>query len=355
MSVKIKKAVENGLYTFEKCFEEALNIWSTQIEKNLKEQERLFRESIVKTCMQQFSKDFEINEKDTEILQNKLKESVMKHKLGKIMVSCPNFVMNHQHTEKDVEDSENKKFLFELKKKKDTVRKPRQTVSAYQLWQLEEREQLKKDNKNPQEIREHLKEKWAEFKQDNEKFKDLEKKAKQMKEKPEKKETNNGLGRTAYHLFSKYEKKLYSDDNPDATKQEVNKYVSEKWKAVKENPAQYNEYLLMAQEEAEEKNKKKNKNKTKKQMEDSDDEEEKKEDSDEEEKPKKKQKAKKVVEKKEDEEKPKRKQKPKIDEKKEESDDDEDDVIQVSKPKDVKDDASEEELNISDIEYTDSD
>jgi len=357
MSAKIRKATENSLYSFEQYTKNVFGIWFTQMHKRMKENEKTYKEKLIKTCLSQFSKDYDFDEDEVDDLHNSLKDACSKHKLGKLEVTCPDFVVNHSHDKNDEENvkkdgelSEYKKFLFEIKKKKEpTERKLRQAVTTYQLWQSQERSSLKKDGKNTKEIREILKNKWVEFKEDSDKFSNLEKKAKEMKELPNKKPTNtNGLGRTAYHIYQGYEKKAFLDNNPDADSDEVSEHISEAWKKVKMNPVQYKEYLELAEEKKEIADEEKAK------------------------KAKKAKKDKKLKDKKERKKNKKNKKKSKKDDDEVDDDEVEDDVIdnedeiKVVKAEEVleenedvdgilNDDDSEAELNLSDVDHSDDD
>jgi len=352
MSVKLQKAAINSFYSLEKHFESVFEIWFTEINKRMKDQEKILKEKVIKTCLTQFSKEYEVEDNDVDTLHTALKEACVKHKFGKVNVTCPNFIINHSHTDEDIENtkkdgdnSEYKKFLLEIKKKKEYVeRKPRQCVSTYQLWQSQKRQELKKLGNSSQEIRDALKKQWEKFKDDSIEFDKLAKLAKNMDELPNKKPINSsGLGRTAYHIFQNYEKNAFLEENPDADKNLISEHISEKWKNVKSNPVQYKEYLDMAQEKKED-NKEEKKEKKKEKEE------------------KKKEKGEKKKEKKEK----KKEKKEKVEDKNSDDEDieldeiiEKDDEIKVNNKKNVinsnSDSDSEIELELSDISHSDSD
>lgn len=345
MSVKIRKAAENSLYSFEKFTTDVMGIWITEMKRNLKEQEKKLKEKMIKTCVSQFSKGYDIEEDDIDELHDTLRNACAKHKLGKLKVSCPNFVVNHHHTDKDIEATKKggeledyKKFLLEIKKKREpTERKPRQAVTTYQLWQSNERTRLKNEEGDlkPSEIRDKLKKSWAEFKENEKAYKALSEKAKGMKELPNKKKANNGLGRTAYHIFYNFEKESFKESNPEADSEEISEHISKAWKEVKANQAKYDEYIELAREKAE----------------NGDDDEDKK--------------AKKKNNKKKENKKKNNKKKNNKKKKKADSDDESDDEL-LEKEDEVKvedsddegiveDENSEAELEVSDPEHSDSD
>ena len=153
MSVKIRKATENSLFSFETYTKKVFGLWFNEIQKNMKEQEKLFREKLIKSCVTQFSKDFSIEDNDVEELFKTLQDTCSKHKFGKVKVNCPDFIVNHKHTEEDLKDTETggklhdyKDFLFKIKKKKEpTERKARTAVTVYQLFQSRERSKMKEN------------------------------------------------------------------------------------------------------------------------------------------------------------------------------------------------------------------
>lgn len=266
MSVKIRKATENSLYSFENYTKYVFEQWFAELSKEMKEQEKTFREKIVKTCVSQFTKEFSVEDDDVEELYSKLRDVCQKHKFGKLKVTCPDFIINEQHTKEDIENIEKgkelhdyKKFLFKISKKKEpTERKQRRPVSAYHLYQSEERAKLKKKGLSTDEIRKALKKGWEQVKADDDAFKEYDNRANNMKQLPNKKPSNsNGCGRTAYHLFQKNEKKKFQENNPDANVDEIRDHIKDAWQKVKNNDSQYAEYLKLAEEKQVEKNEEK--------------------------------------------------------------------------------------------------
>jgi len=339
MSVKIRKATENSLYSLENHTKYVFSQWFNDIHKSMKEQENIFRDKLIKSCVSQFSKEYSIEDEDLDGLHKSLLDTCSKHKFGKLKINCPNFIINHQHTEEDVKKTEKggemedyKKFVFKVNKKKEVVdRKPRKAVTVYQLFQSDERSKMKKDGMNTEEIRESLKKKWEEFKKNSENFSELKKKADEMKVLPNKKVSNsNGLGRSAYHVFSGYEKKSFKETRPNASKEDIQEHLSKKWKEIKNNEKQYNEYLKMAEEKKNKKDENDNG--------DNDNEEKKKKGK---EKKEKKVKGKKGKEKKKDDD--------------EEEKDVDEEIMKNEDEVKIDDDDSEVDLGVSDPEHSDDD
>lgn len=322
MNVKLQKAIVNTLSGFESFSENVMEKWFSEMDENIKIHEQELKLKMIESCVDYFFKNYSMEGENKNTIIKDISDSCNKIKFTKLKVSCPNFMINHKHTEKDMEeykDTDYKKFIFKINKKKvPNNEKKQKKTTPYFLFQQELRPKLKLKGLNSKEISEELKNTWATFKNNEVEIKKLQEKAEQIDKEninlPIKKQSD-GLGRIAYHIFASNEKLEYKERKPNADKKEIQEHVSKEWAIIKNNEKQYNAYIEQA----------KIKKNSKESNKDSEDEEEEKD------KPKRG-KGKKKDAKKED----KPKNKPK----------------KSKEKKEVKEEESEEEIVISDPEFS---
>jgi len=245
MSIRIKKASENSIYSLKKYITNITNELITEYESNQKNKIQNIKKQIIKETISYFDEKYKLNDEDLDQSFNDIMKRCDDIEYQDPTVSCAKFVIENDHTvKKKHAEPSHKSHIFKIVKK-EKEKETKKAVTPYYLFQSELRETLKQQGKTVIEIRDIIKTKWKDIQENKEEYEKLKIRTESMETKPEKTKRINIDAKELKTWFIAKSRKKYIKNFPDASDTKINMGVRKKWNQIKQSPEKYNKYANM--------------------------------------------------------------------------------------------------------------